>query len=93
MRVKVQVKHREAIGRPEIDKFVGAIRTKNVGIYVSSGGFTRDAGSEARTHKTHDLTLIDLPELIRLWTQYYTSIEESARPYLPLEKVYFLSGG
>jgi restriction system protein len=90
-RIKVQVKHSGQIGRPEIEKFVGAIRGNDIGIYVSSGGFSPEARSEARTHRTHDLTLIDGQELIALWTRYYGAIEERDRNVLPLEAVYFLS--
>lgn len=92
-RIKVQVKHRDQIGRGEIDKFVGAIRTEDVGIYVSTGGFSSEARAEARTHRTHDLTLVDLPELISLWTQHYSALEENAKHFLPLEVVYFLAEG
>ncbi len=90
-RMKVQVKHREQIGRPEIDKFVGSIRSTDIGVFLSTGGFSSDARVEARAHKTHDLTLIDLEELIDLWTQYYKSVEESSKHFLPLEAVFFLS--
>lgn len=90
-RIKVQVKHSEQIGRPELEKFVGAIRTSDIGIYVSSGGFSGEAKTEARTHRTHDLTLIDMSELIKLWTSYYGALEESAKRFLPLEVVHFLA--
>jgi hypothetical protein len=31
---------------------------------VSTGGFSPEARMEARTHRTHSLTLIDLQELV-----------------------------
>jgi restriction system protein len=90
-RIKIQVKHRDAIGRPEIEKFVGTIRANDIGIYVSSGGFTQEARSEARTHRTHDLTLIDAQDLIALWTEHYAKLQERDKRYLPLEVVHFLA--
>lgn len=90
-RIKVQVKHRDQIGRPEIEKFVGVIRASDIGIYVSSGGFSPEARSEARTHRTHDLTLINLQDLIGLWTRHYGSIGENDKHFLPLEVVHFLA--
>lgn len=78
-RIKVQVKHSDQIGRGEIDKFVGAISSGDVGIFVSTGGFSPEARMEARTHRTHSLTLIDMQELIALWSRHYESIEQKGQ--------------
>jgi restriction system protein len=67
------------------------ISSGDVGIFVSTGGFSPEARMEARTHRTHSLTLVDLQELIALWSRHYESIEQKDKHFLPLEVVYFLA--
>lgn len=91
-RLKVQVKHTEnQIGRPEIQKFVGAIGHDDIGIFVSLGGFSSDARDAVRSHATAKVTLIDFDDLLTLWTRFYERIEETDKRFLRLEPVYFLA--
>jgi restriction system protein len=91
-RLKVQVKHTEAqIGRPEIQKFVGAIGHDDIGIFVSSGGFSSDARDAVRSHATAKVTLVDFDDMLALWTRFYETIDESDKRFLRLEPVYFLA--
>src|SRR5439155_16866567 len=52
-RIKVQVKHRggSATDVGDLRAFMAVLGSRDVGIYVSTGGFTRDALTEARTHE------------------------------------------
>jgi restriction system protein len=91
-RLKVQVKHTGSqIGRPEIQKFFGVLGQDDVGIYVSLSGFSADAKDAVRSHALAKVTLVDLDELVRLWTEYYANIRESEKRFLRLEPVYFLA--
>jgi len=61
------------------------------GIFVSTGGFTNEAESEARTKETRKLTLLNLEKLVDLWVKNYEKIEESDKLLLPLKPVYYLA--
>jgi len=67
-RIKVQVKHRggSTTDVGDLRAFMAVLGARDVGIFVSTGAFTRDAWSEARTHETRKLTLIDLERLLDL---------------------------
>jgi restriction system protein len=90
-RIKVQVKHRTAAADVgDLRAFMAVLGDKDVGIYVSTGGFTRDAISEARSHVTRRLTLLDTEQLLDLWVSNYAKLDETKRLLLPLKPVYYL---
>lgn len=90
--IRVQVKHRDqAAGREEIAALRGIIRAdREIGVFVSSGGFTRDAQRESERGAVH-IELIDLDRFLKLWLQHYSKIPEAKRAKLRLEPVYFLA--
>jgi restriction system protein len=91
-RIKVQVKrHAAAIPVSEVNAFMGNLGSDEVGIFVATGGFTRDAEAKARTDKQHRVTLIGLDALVKLWVKHYAALDEIARQRLPLQPVYFLA--
>jgi restriction system protein len=91
-RLKVQVKHRTAVSSvSDVREFLSVLGQRDVGIFVSTGGFTKDAQELARTHETRRLTLVDLEEFLDLWTSNYSKIDETKRGLLPLKAVYYLS--
>ncbi|TXT17383.1 MAG: restriction endonuclease, partial [Planctomycetota bacterium] len=52
-RIKVEVKHRPktAMGSQDLRSFLGGLRDGDRGLYVSTGGFTKEAGYEAERSK------------------------------------------
>jgi len=91
-RVKVQVKHRTSVASvSDVREFLAVLGQRDVGIYVSTGGFTKDAEELARSHETRRLTLVDLEEFLDLWTSNYIKIDETKRRLLPLKAVFYLS--
>jgi restriction system protein len=91
-RIKVQVKRRaDKISVDGLRSFMALLGEQDVGIFVSTGGFTTDAESEARTKETRKLTLLDLEKLVDLWVKNYEKIEESDKLLLPLKSVYYLA--
>jgi restriction system protein len=90
--IRVQVKHRDQpAGREEIAALRGIIRAeREIGLFVSSGGFTRDAKREAERGAVH-IELIDLDRFLHLWQQHYEKLAEAKRAKLRLEPVYFLA--
>jgi len=91
-RIKVQVKrHANPIPVGEVNAFMGNLGGDEVGIFVATGGFTKDAQAKARTDKQHRVTLVDLEALVKLWVKHYGSLDDLARQRLPLQAVYFLA--
>ena len=91
-RIRVQVKHREQNATPaEIRELVGVTKSDgDVGIFISSGGFTNEARNAARNSSTH-IELIDLNRFIDLWTDFYPKMNDEDKNLLPLLPVYFLA--
>jgi restriction system protein len=88
-RIMVEVKHRQAsMGAPEIRGFLGALRAPTRGLYVSTGGFTREAHYEAERAAV-PVTLIDLDDFANLITDHYEDFNLDARALLPLVRVYW----
>lgn len=90
-RIKVQVKHRQSASSvQEIRQLVGILQKDDVGLFVSTGGFTADAKRTATSSHVH-LQLIDLDEFIRLWKEFYKKMADEDRSLLPLYPVYFVA--
>jgi restriction system protein len=91
--VRVQVKHRQSqkAAREEIAALRGIIRQdREIGLFVSSGGFTPQAMAEARNGTVH-IQLMDLDTLLENWMAYYDKLTEEDRALLRLRPVFFLS--
>lgn len=59
-RIKVEVKHRNgSMGSQTLRSFIGALRAGDKGIFVSTGGFTREARYEAERSNI-PITLVDI---------------------------------
>jgi restriction system protein len=59
-----------------------------IGLFVSTGGFTREARREAETG-AGQVTLLDLDGFIDLWVRHQDTLSESARARLRLVPVHF----
>jgi restriction system protein len=91
-RIKVQVKRRaDKINVDGLRAFMALLGEQDVGIFVSTGGFTSGAEMEARTKETRKLTLIDLKKLVDLWIEHYNEVSESDKRLLPLRPVHYLA--
>lgn len=91
-RIKVQVKRREGkISAGDLRSFMAVLGDQDVGIFVSTGGFTSEAESEARTQERRKITLIDLERLFDLWVQHFDKLAEADKHLLPLRPVYYLA--
>ena len=91
-RIKVQVKRQESgIGVSDLRSFMALLAEDDVGIFVSTGGFSKEAQDEARTQQTRKVTLLDLDRLYGLWVQHYNSLDQDAKDLFPLKPIYFLS--
>jgi restriction system protein len=88
-RIFVEVKHRGgAMGADELRSFLGGRRAGDRCLYVSTGGFTKEARYEA-DRAVVPLTLITLPKLRELLLQHYEQLDPAARALVPLQRLYW----
>src|SRR4029453_4955915 len=91
-RIKVQVKRQaQAINVDGLRSFLALLGDGDVGIFVSVGGFTKDAEGEARTQEKRKITLLDNEDLFYLWVKYHDKLSDQDRRRLPLRPVHFLA--
>jgi restriction system protein len=92
-RIKVEVKHRAQtqMGAPEIRSFLGGLRGEDRGLYVSTGGFTREAHYEAE-RAALPIHLIDLDLLATLLVQNYEQMDNEGKAIVPLIRFYWPAG-
>jgi restriction system protein len=90
-RIVVEVKHRsKSIGSQEIRSYLGGRHKDDRGLYVSTGGFSKDAKYEAE-RASIPLTLMDIDDLVGLVIENYEKIDMETRGLLPLTKIYWPS--
>ncbi|MBU2887472.1 restriction endonuclease [Gilvimarinus agarilyticus] len=88
-RIKAEVKHRDgSMGAPAIRGFIGTLREGDSGLFISSGGFTREARYEA-DRCTFPLTLVDMDDLSDLIVAHYEKFDLEGRALLPLIRVFW----
>ena len=94
-RIIAEVKHRKgAIGAPAVRSFIGGLRASDRGLYVSTGGFTKDAAYlrgllDLLDRAPVPVKLLDLDELVRLYVECYDNTDEDARAILPLVRLWW----
>ena len=90
-RIKVQIKHRPNTPATvqEVRQLMGLLQKDgDVGIFVSSGGFTPDAKTTARSSHVH-VELIDLDRFITLWQEFYIKLIDEDKSLLLLRPIFF----
>jgi restriction system protein len=88
-RIVVEVKHRSGqMGSKDVRSFITGVGHGNKGLYVSTGGFSKDAKYEAE-RSTTPITLIDIDMLVGLLIQYYDNLDMDTRSLIPLVKIYW----
>lgn len=88
-RIVVEVKHRPGtrIGSQDVRSFLGGRHPREKGLFVSTGGFSKDAYYEAE-HAAIPLTLLDIEGLVEAIQRHYDRFDEVAKQLLPLKAVY-----
>ena len=93
-RIKVQVKRQQqSVSVDGLRSFMALLGDDDVGLFVCTGGFTKDAETEARTQEKRRVTLIGLEKLFDLWDEHYDKLTDQARRRLPLRSIKFLAPG
>ncbi len=91
-RIIVQVKHRSKakISSDDIQRLAGTMRrSTDVGIFVTSGGFSSVAINEARSTDKH-IELINFERFVTLWQEHYNKMTDEEKNKLPLHPIFFL---
>jgi len=91
-RIQVQIKHKEAAASvQEVRQLMGLLQKEgDVGMFVSTAGFSPDARAAARGSHIH-VELIDLNRFISLWQEFYDRLKDEDKVLLPLRPIYFLA--
>lgn len=88
-RIVVEVKHRSgSMGSKEIRSFLGGRHKDDRGLYVSTGGFSKDARYEG-DRANIPLTLWELDDIVRALVDYYESVDSETRRLVPLKRLYW----
>lgn len=89
-RIVVEVKHRknERMGSPEIRAFLGGRHARDKGLFVSTGGFSKEAYYEAERSNI-SITLMDFEDLVQAVIDHYARFDQETRQILPLKTVYW----
>lgn len=89
-RIFVEVKHRlgSRMGADQIRTFLGGRQPGDRCLYVSTGGFSKEAKYEAERSNV-PLKLIDLPKLRELVLDHYESFSPAGLALLPLKKLFW----
>jgi restriction system protein len=89
-RIVVEVKHRtsSAMGSQEVRSFLGGRHKDDKGLYVSTGGFSKDARYEAE-RASIPLTLMDLDDLVRAILEHYERMDSDSQRLVSLRKIYW----
>lgn len=88
-RIVVEVKHRSGqMGSQAIRSFLGGRHKDDRGLYVSTGGFSKDALYEA-DRAAVPLTLWTLDNLIRALVEHYDHTDAETKRLVPLKRMYW----
>jgi restriction system protein len=91
-RIKVQVKRvAQNVNVDGLRSFMALLSDDDVGLFVTTAGFTKDAEDEARTQEKRKIALVNLEKLFDLWVEYYHKLDDQARRRLPLRPIHFLA--
>jgi restriction system protein len=92
-RIIVEVTHRQnvQIGAPVMRSFIGGLRAADRGLYVSIGGFAKDAKYEADRAQI-PVTLLALDDVAQLLVENYENVDTDTRALVPLVRLYWPAG-
>ena len=91
-RIIVQVKQqKDKVSVQKLRELAGLLRREgDIGLFVSTGGFTTDAVSEAKNSSRH-IEVMDMKRFIDLWKTHYSDLPEEDKALLPLREIMFLA--
>lgn len=88
-RIVAEVKHRKGtMGAPAVRAFIGGLRAGDRGLYVSTGGYTKEARYEA-DRANIPVRLLDLDAFVRHYVEIYDKTDDDTRSILPLTRIWW----
>lgn len=88
-RIVVEVKHHKGqIGSQDIRSFLGGRHKDDRGLYVSTGGFSKDAQYEA-DRAAIPLALWTLDHVVRALMEHYDATDAETKRIVPLKRLYW----
>lgn len=88
-RIVVEVKHRKGqMGSQEIRSFLGGRHKDDRGLYVSTGGFSKDALYEA-DRASIPLAMWTLDHVVRALIEHYDGTDAETKRIVPLKRLYW----
>ena len=88
-RIVVEVKHRKGqMGSQDIRSFLGGRHKDDRGLYVSTGGFTKDAQYEA-DRASIPLAMWTLDHVVRALIEHYDATDAETKRIVPLKRLYW----
>lgn len=88
-RIVVEVKHRKGqMGSQEIRSFLGGRHKDDRGLYVSTGGFTKDAQYEA-DRASIPVAMWTLEHVVRALIEHYDQTDTETKRVAPLKRLYW----
>lgn len=88
-RIVVEVKHRKGqMGSQEILSFLGGRHKDDRGLYVSTGGFTKDAQNEA-DRASIPVAMWTLDHVVRALIEHYDATDSETKRVMPLKRLYW----
>jgi len=90
-RIVVEVKHRKGqMGSQEMRSFLGGRHKDDRGLYVSTGGFSKDAQYEA-DRASIALAMWTLDHVVRALIEHYDATDAETKRIVPLKRLYWLA--
>ena len=77
-----------AVQATDVRSFLGGRHKDDRGLYVSTGGFTKDAYYEA-DRATITLALWTLDHLVRALMEHYDATDTETKRLVPLKRIYW----
>lgn len=75
------------MGAPAIRSFIAGLRPGDRGLYVSAGGFTKEARHEADRADV-PIRLIDLDSFVRTYVEIYDEVNDNDHAILPPTRIW-----
>lgn len=89
-RIKVQVKHREIKATAqEVRELCGVLKSDDVGVFISTGGFSMDSEKETKIRNIH-IELIDIDKFIDLWIEFFPNMKIEDKKLMMIKPIYIL---
>lgn len=87
-RIVAEVKHRKAaMSAPDLRMFLTGRHPQDKGLYVSTGGFTREAHYEA-DRANIPMALMDLDDLVKTLLEQYDKLDLQTQQLVPLKRIF-----